>query len=251
MGALHAGHTSLVERARRECAGVVASVFVNPLQFGPNEDFERYPRALEEDALRLEDAGVDVLFAPSRDEMYPPEAQFVVTPGSLASYLEGERRPGFLSGVATVVLKLFMIATPDVAYFGQKDAQQLAVVTRMAADFNLPITIVACPTVREADGLALSSRNAYLSTSERRDAPRLYKALQSIALALQRGNDIAAALAQAEAELPPLKLDYLTVVDPMDFEPLRTAPPRARLLAVGAAFDGATRLIDNVEVQTQ
>jgi pantoate--beta-alanine ligase len=251
MGALHAGHESLVTRARRECASVVASIFVNPLQFAPHEDFERYPRTPEADAARFERAGVDVLFAPERDEMYPPGVQFVVTPGALAKHLEGERRPGFFTGVATIVLKLFNAVSPDAAYFGQKDAQQLAVVTRMVADLDLPVRIVPCPIVREADGLALSSRNAYLSESERRDATRLHAVLRQIADALAAGTrDVMGVVAQAEAGLSPLKRDYLAVVDPTVFEPLRTAPARAQLLAVGAAFDGATRLIDNVEVQT-
>jgi pantoate--beta-alanine ligase len=251
MGALHAGHESLAVRARRECASVVASIFVNPLQFGPHEDFDRYPRTPEADAELLAHAGVDVLFTPARGEMYPPGAQVVVTPGALAQHLEGERRPGFLTGVATVVLKLFNMASPDAAYFGQKDAQQLAVVTRMVADLYLPVRIVPCPTVREPDGLALSSRNAYLSASERRDATRLYAALQRIAAALAAGaRDVTGLVAQAEAGLPPLKRDYLAVVDPAAFEPLAVAPARTKLLVVGAAFDGATRLIDNMEVQT-
>ncbi|MBV8172471.1 MAG: pantoate--beta-alanine ligase [Candidatus Eremiobacteraeota bacterium] len=251
MGALHAGHLSLVERARTECATVVASIFVNPLQFGPNEDFERYPRTPDRDAQALARAGVDVLFAPQRAEMYPPGAQFSVVPGSLATYLEGDRRPGFFTGVATVVLKLFNIVTPDVAYFGQKDAQQLAVVTRMVRDLDVPVRVAACPTVREPDGLALSSRNAYLDDAQRAAAPHLHAALVQIAHALEGGQrDVCAAVAQAEAALPPLKMDYLAVVDPAVFEPLRTAPGKAALLAVGAAFAGSTRLIDNVEVQT-
>jgi pantoate--beta-alanine ligase len=251
MGALHAGHLSLIASAKARCASVVASVFVNPLQFGPNEDFERYPRTLEADAAALAQAGTDVLFAPSRDEMYPAGAQFSVTPGALAEHLEGDRRPGFFTGVATVVLKLFNIVVPDIAFFGQKDAQQLAVVTRMVRDLDLPVEIVACATVRESDGLALSSRNAYLSSEQRAAAPRLYVALREIASALARGErDVDAMVSRAEAALPPLKMDYLAVVDPAVFEPLHAAPPHARLLAVGAAFDGTTRLIDNVEVQT-
>jgi pantoate--beta-alanine ligase len=251
MGALHAGHLSLVERARRECAGVIASVFVNPLQFGPAEDFDRYPRSLEADSSALERAGVDLLFVPSRDEMFPPDAQTRVAPGALAVHLEGERRPGFFGGVATVVLKLFNAVAPDVAYFGQKDAQQLAVVRRMVRDLDLPIRIDGCPTVREPDGLALSSRNAYLDAAQRREAVRLYGALRRIASALAEGQrDVDAVVAQAEAMLPPLKMDYLAVVDSGVFEPLHAAPPNADLLVVGAAFDGPTRLIDNVEVHT-
>jgi len=251
MGALHAGHESLVARARRECASVVASIFVNPLQFAPHEDFDRYPRTPEADVPLLQAAGVDVLFTPSREAMYPDGTGVTIRPGAIARYLEGDRRPGFLSGVATIVLKLFNVIAPDVAYFGQKDAQQLAVVARMVDDLNMPQRVVACPTVREPDGLALSSRNAYLNESERRAAPRLYRALRAVAQRLEAGERaIAPAVAQAEAELPPLKLDYLAVVDPHAFEPLASAPPRARLLALGAAYDGATRLIDNVEVNT-
>ncbi|HZV79250.1 MAG TPA: pantoate--beta-alanine ligase [Candidatus Binatus sp.] len=251
MGALHAGHLSLVTRARSECASVVASIFVNPLQFGPNEDFDRYPRTPERDTQLLTEAGVDVIFAPERSEMYPPDAQFIVVPAALAEHLEGERRPGFFTGVATVVLKLFNIVAPDVAYFGQKDAQQLAVVSRMVRDLFVPVRIAACPTVRENDGLAMSSRNAYLEVEQRAAAPRLHAALTQIARALESGQrDVAAATVQAEAVLPPLKLDYLAVVDPAVFEPLRAAPAGADLLAVGAAFAGSTRLIDNVEVRT-
>lgn len=251
MGALHAGHESLVTRARRECASVVVSIFVNPLQFAPHEDFDRYPRTPEADARRLRAAGADVLFMPSRHEMYPAGVQVAVAPGALARYLEGERRPGFFEGVATVVLKLFNFIRPDAAYFGQKDAQQLAVVARMVADLDVPVKIVACPTVREPDGLAVSSRNAYLDERERRTAPHLYRALQQIARSLAGGErSVAAAVAQAEAELPPLKLEYLAVVEPAVFEPLTSAPPHARLLAVGAAYAGATRLIDNIEVTT-
>ena len=251
MGALHEGHLSLVARARERCACVVASVFVNPLQFGPGEDFDRYPRTPAADAAALERAGVDVLFAPSRDEMYPPGAQFTVRPGPLAAYLEGDRRPGFFTGVATVVLKLFNAVAPDAAFFGQKDAQQLAVVRRMVRDLDLPIDIVACPIVREPDGLAMSSRNAYLTPEQRAAAPRLHAALTLLADAIANGaRDVDAAVARAEAALPPLKMDYLAVVDPAVFEPLHEAPPQAALLVVGAAFAGATRLIDNVEVRT-
>jgi len=251
MGALHAGHESLVARARAECASVVVSLFVNPLQFAPSEDFERYPRTPEADSARLERHGADILFAPGKSEMFPPNAQFAVVPGAVAASLEGQRRPHFFGGVATVVLKLFNIIRPERAYFGQKDAQQLAVVRRMVIDLDLPIEIVACATVREDDGLALSSRNAYLKPQERSEAGRLFRALQLVAQRLSRGQrDVSAALREAEAVLPPLKLDYLAVVDPARFEPLTEAPAGAALLAVGAAFAGATRLIDNLEFKT-
>ena len=251
MGALHAGHGSLIARARAECASVVASVYVNPMQFGPNEDLTLYPRTFDADVAMLERLGVDVLFAPSDDVMYPPGAQTTVDPGPLAATLEGERRPGHFRGVATVVLKLFNLVTPHRAYFGQKDAQQLAVIRQMSADFDLPIQIVGCPIVREADGLALSSRNAYLDTQQRRDAANLSHALHSVAQALVAGDvDIARMIADAIDVLAPLRADYIAVVDPRAFAPLATATAASDLLVVGAAFCGATRLIDNVAVRT-
>ena len=252
MGAMHAGHASLLARARAGDASVVASIYVNPLQFGPNEDFSRYPRTFEADSALLDDAGVDVLFAPSDDEIYPRGAQVTIDPGPIAQRLEGERRPGHFRGVATVVLKLFNIVAPDRAYFGQKDAQQLAVVRRMAADMNLPIGIVGCPIVREPDGLALSSRNRYLSEKERREAISLSRALKLVVEAIGGGAvDLPAVLRAAVAELHSLRLDYLEVVDPREFVPLKTLPPKSDLLAVGAAFCSETRLIDNMEVVTK
>jgi pantoate--beta-alanine ligase len=258
MGALHAGHASLVARARAECASVVASVFVNPLQFGPHEDYDRYPRALAADSEKLARLGADVLFAPAAAEMFTPDSGFAVTPGSVAAHLEGARRPHFFSGVATAVLKLFNIVRADRAYFGQKDAQQLAVIRQMVADLDLAIDVVGCPTVRESDGLALSSRNAYLNADERREAVRLSRALELIARRLSsapnalapHAQDVTRVIQEAEAALPPLKLDYLAVVDPRRFEPLTRVPPKTPLLAVGAAFAGTTRLIDNVEFRT-
>jgi len=251
MGALHAGHASLVARARAECATVVVSVYVNPLQFGPGEDLSRYPRRFDADAAMLERIGTDLLFAPADDVMYPPGAQTTIDPGSLASQLEGERRPGHFRGVATVVLKLFNLVVPQRAYFGQKDAQQLAVVRQMTADVDLPVEIVGCPIVREDDGLALSSRNIYLSTQERRDAVKLSQALQSVAQALVAGRtDAHRLVADAAALLAPLRLDYIAVVDPRAFVPLVTAPAESDLLVVGAAYCGATRLIDNVSMRT-
>jgi pantoate--beta-alanine ligase len=251
MGALHAGHASLVARARAECASVVASVYVNPLQFGPREDLARYPRTFDADAATLERLGTDVLFAPTDDVMYPPGAQSTIDPGQIAAQLEGELRPSHFRGVATVVLKLFNLVAPQRAYFGQKDAQQLAVVRQMTADLDLPVQIVGCPIVREADGLALSSRNAFLSTEERRDAVNLSHALQIVAQALVDGQtDIQRLIAAATELLAPLRLDYIAVVDPRSFAPLDTAPPASDLLVVGAAYCGATRLIDNVGVRT-
>jgi len=251
MGALHAGHESLVARAREECAAVVASIYVNPLQFGPSDDFARYPRALDDDAALLERHRIDVLFAPSDDEMYPSGSQTHVEPGPLAQHLEGERRPGHFQGVATVVLKLLNLVAPARAYFGQKDAQQLAVVRRLVTDLDLAVTIVGCPTVRERDGLAVSSRNRYLGDAERRDAVGLSRALTFVVEALERGaTDVDAVLRGAAVELGALRPDYLAVVDPGAFVPLEKAPPASELLAVGAAWSGATRLIDNKPLHT-
>src|SRR5580700_5129756 len=195
MGALHAGHASLLARARAECASVAASIYVNPLQFGPNEDFDRYPRPFGPDVAVLERERVDLLFAPDDEAMSVAGLQFSVDPGGLARHLEGERRPGHFRGVATVVLKLFNAVSPDRAYFGKKDAQQLAVVRRMVREFDLPVDVVACPTVREADGLAISSRNRYLSEAQRRDAVRLSNALAAVVDAAAGGErDAGAAL---------------------------------------------------------
>ncbi len=251
MGALHAGHASLVERARRECAAVVVTLFVNPLQFGPREDFAAYPRDLQGDGALLERLGVDLLFAPNAAEVYPREPDIFVEPVSLGKFFEGERRPGHLRGVATIVTKLFNLVQPHRAYFGVKDAQQLAMIERMVADLNMSIEVVACPTLRESDGLAMSSRNAYLRAEERQAAPHLYSALRALAMRLEAGEqDVRRATADAQHELSPLRLDYIGVVRPDEFKPLESAPAGERLLVVGAAFAGSTRLIDNVKVLT-
>jgi pantoate--beta-alanine ligase len=250
MGALHAGHQALVERARSESAAVMASIFVNPLQFGPNEDFERYPRAFEGDVRQLEAAGVDLLFAPSVEEMYPPGFDTGVDPGAIATRYEGALRPGHFRGVATVCVKLFGIAGAERAYFGAKDAQQVAVLRQVLRDLALGPQIVVVPTVREADGLALSSRNAYLSVAERAAAPILYRALRAMAEAVERGETdrdriVAAGRAHVVA---PLREAYLDVVDPVTFQPVQNAAaerPRT-LTAIGSMWLGSTRLIDNV-----
>ena len=248
MGALHAGHLSLVERARRENDAVLASVFVNPTQFGPNEDLARYPRRLEEDAGLLRSAGCDLLFAPPVEEMYPEGAETFVLPGSVAAPLEGERRPGHFRGVATVVLELLNIVAPTRAYFGEKDAQQLAVIQRMVADLRVDVEIVPCPIVREPDGLAMSSRNAYLSAEERRAATVLHRALRAGELAWQGGERHGAALRalleRTIAEEPLARLDYASVADPATFREVEIAAGPVRLLL--AVRVGNTRLIDNL-----
>jgi pantoate--beta-alanine ligase len=251
MGALHAGHLALVEAARRDCATVMATIFVNPLQFGPTEDFSRYPRAFAEDTRQLEAAGVDLLFAPSVEEMYPPGFDTNIDPGAIATRYEGALRPGHFRGVATVCAKLFAIAGAECAYFGAKDAQQVAVLRQMVRDLALPTDIVVVPTVRDTDGLALSSRNAYLLPAERAAAPGLYRALQAMSDAVTRGETnrdriVAAGRAQIAGSL---REAYLDVVDPRTFEPLanigsRSGPDVAR--AIGSAWLGETRLIDNL-----
>ena len=243
--------SALIERARRECASVVVSVFVNPLQFGPNEDFNTYPRNFNDDKALVESFNVDLLFAPGIVEIYPKKLDVFVEPTLLAHHFEGERRPGHFRGVATVVLKLFNLVEPQRAYFGQKDAQQLAVMRRMVVDLNMPIEIVACETVREPDGLALSSRNAYLTAQERRAAPNLHAALLLAREQLAAGNrDVGAVVDRARTLLQPLREDYLSVVRPDEFRPLQSAPSGEELVVIGAAFAGQTRLIDSVKVQT-
>jgi pantoate--beta-alanine ligase len=248
MGYLHAGHLSLVARARAENERVAASLFVNPTQFGPQEDLARYPRDPARDEALFADAGCDLVFAPSVEEMYPPGFATRVDPGPVAEPLEGARRPGHFQGVATVVAKLFGILQPDRAYFGQKDAQQLAVIRRLVRDLDLPVEVVACPTVREADGLALSSRNSYLDPADRQAAPVLYRALLTARDLWSAGERDAEALRQSmravlDAE-PRARTDYVSVADPQTFrEKERADPPSILLLAV---FVGRARLIDNL-----
>jgi pantoate--beta-alanine ligase len=248
MGFLHAGHISLVSRAREQNARVVASLFVNPKQFGPLEDFASYPRDMEHDRALLEEAGCDLLFVPSVDEMYPETSETTVELGSVTEPLEGERRPGHFRGVATVVLKLFGIVEPTRAYFGQKDAQQLAVIRKMVRDLNVPVEIHGCPTLREPDGLALSSRNTYLSPEERSAASVLFRAL-SEAKALWASGEPDAEILRAKMrhvleEEPLARADYVSVADPRTFQELERADGPAILCL--AVFIGRARLIDNV-----
>jgi pantoate--beta-alanine ligase len=248
MGYLHAGHLSLVARARHENASTAASLFVNPTQFGPDEDLARYPRDFARDRDLLERAGCDLLFAPEVDEMYPPGFETSVDVGSVAHPLEGERRPGHFRGVATVVLKLFSIVRPRRAYFGQKDAQQLAVLRKMVDDLNVSVDLVACPTVREPDGLALSSRNAYLTAEERLAAPVLYRALSAARdrwLAGERNAETLRAVMKSVLDAEPLAhTDYVSVSDGATLRELSHVEGPA-LLSM-AVFLGKARLIDNV-----
>jgi pantoate--beta-alanine ligase len=251
MGALHEGHTALVARARRECSRVIASVFVNPKQFGPKEDYKKYPRDLEKDAKTLGEAGVDVLFAPETGDIYPDGFRTYVNVEGISERLEGRSRPGHFRGVSTVVLKLFEIVQPHFAYFGRKDAQQVQIISEMVRNLNLDTEIVVCPVVREADGLALSSRNAYLSAEERKAATVLHRALVAARDELSRGVRDALQLQTAmrqilEAE-PLANVDYAEIVSADTFEPVvRVARPSFALLAV---FIGKTRLIDNLLVE--
>ena len=242
MGALHAGHMSLVAAARAENSKVVVSVFVNPLQFGPNEDFARYPRPVEADLKLLGDAEIDAVYMPEQAALYPPGSSTRVRVGGVTETLEGEHRPGHFEGVATVVTKLFWATQADRAYFGQKDAQQVAVVRRLAADLDSGVEIRVCPTVREAAGLAVSSRNAYLSTEERTAALSLSRALRTAAEAYAAGEHdpvrLRARIHEILAAEPLARADYAELVDPSTFRPPGT-------LAVLAVKIGKTRLIDN------
>jgi pantoate--beta-alanine ligase len=248
MGALHAGHRSLLARARAENDVLVASVFVNPLQFGPAEDLASYPRDRGADLAVLRAEGTDLVFLPSEGEMWPAPPDVRLRVGALADRLEGLTRPGHLDGVATVVAKLLHLVGPSRAYFGQKDAQQLAVVRRMVDDLAFPNRIVACPTVRDPDGLAVSSRNAYLSPAERGQATALYRALRAALAAFRAGRrDPAAVEAAARDPLedaPGVEADYVALVDPATFEPVKQA--EAGQVLAAAARVGRTRLIDNV-----
>jgi pantoate--beta-alanine ligase len=248
MGALHEGHLALVRAAKAQSDVVAASIFVNPLQFGPKEDLSKYPRTFERDCGMLEKEGVDVLFAPTVEEMYPEKAITYVNVEVLSDKLDGRSRPGHFRGVATVVSKLFNIVQPDLAFFGQKDAAQVAIIRRMVRDLNMPVEIVVCPIVREPDGLAMSSRNAYLDARERESALVLYRSLLYVQNLFQQGEREAATLIAAGikvlGEEPSVRLDYFEMVNPETLEPVEEIT-RGTLVAV-AAYVGTTRLIDNI-----
>lgn len=269
MGALHAGHLKLIQAARGECDSVVVSIFVNPLQFDRQEDLSRYPRSLDEDMKVCRDHGVDIVFTPTAAELYPStslgtgptpgpstrQARWGGTPpactvdvGRLGDHLCGKYRPGHFRGVATVVLKLFQIVQPGRAYFGEKDAQQLAIIKRMVSDFNVPVSIVEVPTVREADGLALSSRNRHLTASERQLAATLYQALCEAQRQISKGErEVGIVRNAAMMRIPQsdeLRIEYLEIVDPVGMQPVESIAGPVRVAA--ALWVGATRLIDNV-----
>ena len=249
MGGLHAGHAALIAAARRECGVVVVSIFVNPLQFNSPDDLARYPRTLDADRALCRELGVDIVFEPSAADVYPEPPECSVDVGRLADHLCGKFRPGHFRSVATVVLKLFAMVQPQRAYFGGKDAQQLAIIRRLAADFNLPIEVVEIPTVREADGLAMSSRNRHLSAGERSLAPSLYQALVEARRRITAGErDVNAVRDAAAARIPPsIELEYLEIVDPATMQPVAQIAGPVRV--AGAIWLGATRLIDNVLVE--
>lgn len=252
MGALHEGHLSLVEAARRECEYTAATIFVNPTQFGPREDFSRYPRTWDEDLAALARIGVDLVFAPETAEMYPPNCTTAIEPPRVAEPLEGRFRPGHFRGVATIVMKLFQLLPADAAFFGQKDYQQTLVVRRMVEDLNVPVQIVVCPTIRDADGLAMSSRNRYLSADERRQALSISRGLRRAQESFRQGERRTSVLCEAiEASLRDASvssIDYVAVADPESLE----APGEqvsGTAMALVACRVGTTRLIDNLRLE--
>ena len=251
MGYLHAGHLSLVRESKKRADVTVVSIFVNPTQFGPREDFKKYPRDLDKDSAYLREAGVDCLFHPDASDVYPPGYRTTVEVQGLQDRLCGKSRPGHFRGVATVVLKLFNIVSPDLAFFGAKDAQQVKIIERMAADLDLSVEVVTCPLVRETDGLALSSRNAYLGPEERRAALVLSRSLRWAEKAVATGERDAATLVagiRSAIEAEPLaRVDYVEAVDPETLEPV--AEVRGGVLVALAVFIGPTRLIDNIRLR--
>ncbi len=252
MGALHEGHLSLIRRARVDCSRVYASIFLNPTQFAPNEDLSRYPKTFESDVEKLTAAGVEVLFAPEINEIYPPGFRTYVNVEGLSERLEGRSRPGHFRGVASVVLKLFEIVQPQFAYFGRKDAQQVRILQQMATDLNLNVEIVVCPIVREGDGLALSSRNTYLNSEERRAATVLQRALDEARRQLNAGTrdalQLQTALRKILSNETLARVDYVEMVDAESFEPVSSIGARP-VYALLAVFIGKTRLIDNLFIE--
>ncbi|MGA8073748.1 MAG: pantoate--beta-alanine ligase [Candidatus Acidiferrales bacterium] len=251
MGALHEGHVSLVRAAKQDCSPVVASIFVNPMQFAPGEDLQKYPRTFERDAATLDNLGVNYLFAPEASDMYPNGFRTSVSVDGFSDRLEGRSRPGHFRGVATVVLKLFEIVQPQRVYFGRKDAQQLRIIRQMTTDLNLDAQIITCPIIREPDGLAMSSRNAYLQRDERGAATVLYRALISAKKEIEAGQTEAARLLETMRRVfenePNAALDYAEIVDADTLEPVLTL--RKSCLILVAAFVGKTRLIDNAQIE--
>lgn len=249
MGYLHAGHLALVRRAKAECDHVIVTIFVNPTQFGPNEDLARYPRDLQRDLGLLADEGVDLVFAPSVAEMYPQPYHTYIEVEGVTAPLEGARRPGHFRGVATVVCQLFNIVGADRAYFGQKDAQQTVVIKQMVRDLHLPTEIIVVPTVREADGLALSSRNVYLSPEQRRAAPVLFRALQAAQRVWGEGERNATTLRQTVEQIiaaePSAQIDYVSVADKQTLHEIEDTIDQGALMSLAVRF-GTTRLIDNI-----
>ena len=249
MGALHAGHIALVEAARQNADRVVATIFVNPLQFNDKDDLARYPRQEGEDARKLEEAGCELLWMPTVDQLYPAGFSTKISVSGISDRWEGEHRPGHFDGVATVVGKLFLATMPDVAIFGEKDFQQLAVIRRMTTDLGLPIRVLGHPTIREDDGLAMSSRNALLSAEQRKIAPSLFAVLGDTAAAIATGAEVGSLLTEARSTLTAQgfdRIDYIAYVDGESLEPLGEYRDGGRLIA--AAFLGKTRLIDNIRV---
>lgn len=255
MGALHEGHLSLVKLAREKAGTVIMTLFVNPTQFGPDEDFHRYPRPFEQDAALARSAGVDYLFAPSTEAMYPEGYSTSIDPGPIATRFEGASRPGHFSGMATVVVKLLGITRPHLAIFGEKDAQQLTIIRRVVADLDIAVTILGAPVARESDGLATSSRNIYLSSDERQQASVLYRAIRYAAEQIEQGRaDLDAIASEAEALVnsePDAQTDYLSFVDEATFEPAAKAVPGKACRLIMAVRIGSTRLIDNWRFEFQ
>jgi pantoate--beta-alanine ligase len=253
MGYLHEGHLSLARRARQECGAVAVSIFVNPTQFGPSEDFSRYPRHLGRDLVLLEELQTDLVFAPSGAEIYPPGHATSVEVGAVTDVLEGAVRPGHFRGVATVVCKLFNIVQPSRAYFGQKDAQQTVVIAKMVRDLDMPVEVVVCPTIREPDGLAMSSRNTYLAADERRAATVLHRALAVTDKRFKAGERSAEALRGAMCEVlahePAACIDYVSVADRCSLRELDSVPPQGALASIAVRI-GKTRLIDNMILES-